>query len=465
MSLLSLAVRARALLLVAAVMPIAACSSSPEEGSVEESQEQALFSGTPNTNIGQFFMIEHFGVVPSGYSDVHDMIKRKNLGAVILWNPTNAPGTTARQMVSAYSKTAQASGTPEVFYAADQEEHGTQRFKSREGFTDLVDGASLGRAVAKNKSPRVCELHARITAREMSAIGMNMALGTVSDLYTRNSGTPGMFRTRAIDATPEVVTSCITAMTKAYGEEKHVVFITKHFPGLGNASGNTDVDPSVHTYSVTKDAMERELSPYRSATAAVNAAGTWPNFGTMVSHASYKVLDGSNTPATLSPVILEGVLRGDSGSDGAANGLDAQGHKVAVKGMDLKGVTVSDAFWTWGRTKNLSLVEKRRLMAQSFIAGMDILMIAKAEFAGAWDYFQALYAKQLPADEQAALVAATGAKDFEAVHAAFVSRVDESATRIKSAKSTVGRSPTFMTQTAPNANTADLVAEYRNLTR
>ncbi len=465
MRLAPLASHGRALFLSLAVLSLAACSSTPDEGSVDESQEQALFSGTPNTAIGQFFMIEHFGVVPSGYSDVHDMIKHKNLGAVILWNPTNAPGTTARQMVSAYSRSAHDSGTPEVFYAADQEEHGTQRFKSLEGFTDLVDGASLGRAVAKNKSPRVCELHARITAREMSAIGMNMALGTVSDLYTQHSGTPGMFRTRAIDATPEIVTSCITAMTKAYGEEKHVVFITKHFPGLGNASGNTDVDPSVHTYSVTKDAVERELSPYRSATASVNAAGTWPNFGTMVSHASYKILDGSSTPATLSPVILEGVLRGDSGSDGAAFGLDAQGHATAVHGMGLKGVTVSDAFWTWGRTKNLSLTEKRRLMAQSFIAGMDILMIAKVEFAGAWDYFQALYAKQLPADEQAALVTATGMKDFAAVHDAFASRVDESGTRIKSVKNAVGPSTSFMTQTAPNANTAALVAEYRQLTR
>jgi len=274
-----------------------------------------------------------------------------------------------------------------------------------------------------------------------------------------------MFRTRSIGSNSDVVAECIQAMTTAYGKEGHVVFVTKHFPGLGNASGNTDVDPSVHTYSVTKDAIERELSPYRSATAAVNGSNTWPNFGTMVSHASYKILDGSNAPATLSPVILEHVLRGDSSVDGAASGLDAQGHATAVHGMGLRGVTVSDAFWTWGRTKNMSLLEKRRLMAQSFIAGMDILMIAHAEFAGAWDYFQALYAKQLPADEQAALVTATGMKDFAAVHDAFVARVDESGTRIKAAKSTVGPSTSFMTQGAPNASTAALVAEYRQLTR
>jgi len=63
-----------------------------------------------------------------------------------------------------------------------------------------------------------------------------MALGTVSDIYTSDSGTRGMFRTRAIDDQPENVAPCITAMTKAYAQEKHVVFITKHFPGLGNAT-------------------------------------------------------------------------------------------------------------------------------------------------------------------------------------------------------------------------------------
>jgi beta-glucosidase-like glycosyl hydrolase len=438
---------------------LSACSGSD---SAVDQEDSAIFSGNPKPEIGQFFMVEHYGVVPGGYADVTDAIRKKNLGAVILWNPTSASGEIVRSMVASYAAAAHAAQHDELFVAADQEEHGTQRFKSPEGFTDLASGASLGAAVAASGA-RVCELHAQITAREMAAAGMNMALGTVSDIFTRTSGTPGMFRTRAIAADSTVVASCIQAMTKGYAEEGHVVFITKHFPGLGNASGNTDVDASVHTESVTKPAMELELQPYRAATASVNAGDDgWHLFGAMVSHASYPILDGSGSPATLSPAILTTLLRGSDTED-VAGGVDRDHQPVTFKGMNLRGVTVSDAFWTWGAMQGLQPIEKRRLMARAFLAGMDVLMIAKTDFSGAWDYFQALYANQLPAAEQAALVSATHAADFPAIQAKFAARVDESAARIRSVKKAVGPSASFAGTGPANATSGDLVAEYKHL--
>ena len=462
---MSLLRRFRAVLALATVLPLAACTSEPTDDGAEQGEDALSFTGTPNEDIGQFFMIEHFGVEANGFADVHNMVKRQNLGALILWNPTQASGEVARQMVTKYAATAHDSHPAERFVAADQEEAGTQRFKSRTGFTDLASAATLGRVVAEQGSARVCELHARITSREMSAAGMNMTLGTVSDVFTKNSGTPGMFRTRSIGADSAVVTSCIQAMTKAYGAEKHVVFITKHFPGLGNASGNTDVDASVRTFSTTKDRMEQELAPYRAATAAVNGDDTWPTFGAMVSHASYEILDSSKSPATLSPVILEGILRGSSASDLAATGVDATRKPVAFKGMALKGLTVSDAFWTWGATRNLTPVEKRRLMARSFVAGMDILMIAKAEFLGAWDYFQQIQGSQLPEAEAQALAAAAGEPNFAAFQAKFKARVTESAARIKASKAAVGPAASFMGRGEARAASTDLVAEYKRLTQ
>jgi len=440
-SLASLA-RARSFAAVVSLLAVAACAAPA--GEEAEAGSESAFTGAANPDIGQLFMIEHFGVEAGGHADVKAMIRSKNLGALILWNPTQATGETVRQMVASYASTAEAAGTPELFVSADQEEKGTQRFKSRHGFTDLVDGASLGRAVARAGDARVCELHARITSREMASAGMNMALGTVSDLYTKDSGTPGMFRTRAISADPSIVESCIKAMTKAYGEEGHVVFVTKHFPGLGNASGNTDVDPSVRSYSDTEAKIERELLPYRTAAAAVNQAGSSPLFGAMISHASYKVLDPSGAPATLSSAILKDALR---------------------EGVGFRGLAVSDAFWTWGAMKNLSPTEKRRLMARSTLAGMDLLMIAKSDFAGAWDYFQTLYAGSLPAAEQDALVRDSGERDWASLHAKFKARVAESAARIKAAKATVGRSANFAGRGEPRAASRELVEEYQQLTR
>ncbi|HEY8074315.1 MAG TPA: glycoside hydrolase family 3 N-terminal domain-containing protein, partial [Labilithrix sp.] len=218
--------------------------------------------------------------------------------------------------------------------------------------------------------------------------------------------------------------------------------------------GNTDVDPSVHTRSSTHDAMERELLPYRTTVASVNASPAFPLFGTMISHAIYPVIDESNAPATLSPVILEDLLRGD-GTHGA----------TPFDGIHFQGVTVSDAFWTWGATKNLDGMGKRRLMLQSFLAGMDMLMIAHADFLAAWDYFQAAYASQLPAVEQTALLQATHLESWDALHAKLALRVDESAARIHAAKSLVGSSLQFAGTGPADAHSADLVREYRALAR
>jgi len=467
--------RIAACLLALATSTVVACSAESDEvamtGPPEETdptyeggKEDSPAPGPEvpvaqqSADIGQFFMVDHYGVTEAGYPDIRNKIKTKNLGSIILWNPTGASGETLRTMIRGYSEAAKAGGRDELFYAADHEELRTQRFTAANGFTSLVQGSVLGSVAQRD---RLCELHARITSRELASVGMNMALGTVSDIYTSDSGTRGMFRTRAIDDDPNNVGPCIVAMNKAYAEEGHVVFITKHFPGLGNASGNTDVDASVATRSKTKAAMEKELAPYRLASQAVTAANSWAFFGAMISHASYPVIDGGAQPATLSTKIVTDFMRGDGAL--SLGGKDGAGAATTFNGMSFRGLTVSDAFWTWGATKGLTAVQRQRLMARAFLAGIDILMIAKNDFSGAWGYFQEVYADMLPAAEQAELMAATGYASWQELRTQFRARITESAARIRTVKTKVGLSTSFMgTGPAKNAST-DLVGEYRSL--
>ncbi len=414
-------------------------------------------------DIGQFFMVDHYGVTAAGYADIRAKIKQKNLGSIILWNPTNASGETLREMIRGYSEFAKANGKDELFYSSDQEELRTQRFSSAHGFTALVQGSILG-SVGANRD-RLCDLHARITSREMASTGMNMSLGTVSDIYTSDSGTRGMFRTRAIDDDPANVAPCIVAMTKAYAEEGHVVFITKHFPGLGNASGNTDVDASVTTRSRTKAAMERELAPYRQASQSVAASNSWAFFGAMISHAAYPIIDGGRLPATLSPKIVTDFMRGSASEQLSLGGKDGAGAATTFAGMNFRGLAVSDAFWTWGATRGLTPVQRQRLMARTFLAGMDILMIAKADFSGAWGYFQLVYADMMPAGEKAELLAATGFASWEELRAKFLARITESAARIRSVKSAVGLATSHMGTGRATATSTDLTGTYREISQ
>jgi beta-glucosidase-like glycosyl hydrolase len=131
--------------------------------------------------------------------------------------------------------------------------------------------------------------------------------------------------------------------------------------------------------------------------------------------------------------------------------------------MNFRGLTVSDAFWTWGATRGLSAIERQRLMARAFLAGIDILMIAKSDFTGAWGYFQEVYANMLPAAEQQALMAATGIGSWDELRAKFKARITESVTRIRSVKAAVGQATSHMGAGPAKNASADLVTAYRDL--
>src|SRR5215471_13294453 len=97
--------KAHEMRLASVLMVAALVGCGPSSDPSSDAQDSA-FTGTPNNDIGQFFMVDHFGVTADGFADVHNAIRQKNLGAVILWNPTNASGETLRQMIERYAATA-----------------------------------------------------------------------------------------------------------------------------------------------------------------------------------------------------------------------------------------------------------------------------------------------------------------------------------------------------------------------
>jgi beta-N-acetylhexosaminidase len=82
----------------------------------------------------------------------------------------------------------------------------------------------------------------------------------------------------------------------------------KHFPGLGAAGEDTHFRTSA--VQLTAAELETDLAPFRALGGLAGAV--------MVSHAVYPAYDPSLRPATLSPAIIGGVLRGRLGFDGLA---------------------------------------------------------------------------------------------------------------------------------------------------
>lgn len=87
----------------------------------------------------------------------------------------------------------------------------------------------------------------------------------------------------------------------------------KHFPGLGAAPADTHDQPA--TIDLSERELVRELEPFRALSKPAGAV--------MVGHALYPAWD-RDRPASLSPVILREVLRGDVGFRGLVVADDAE---------------------------------------------------------------------------------------------------------------------------------------------
>jgi YVTN family beta-propeller protein len=86
-----------------------------------------------------------------------------------------------------------------------------------------------------------------------------------------------------------------------------VAATAKHFPGLGGAGANTDLEPV--TIAASRASLTRRLAPFRAAV----RSGTKL---VMVSNAAYPALVPAKLPASLSPAIVTRLLRGQLGFRG-----------------------------------------------------------------------------------------------------------------------------------------------------
>jgi beta-glucosidase-like glycosyl hydrolase/CubicO group peptidase (beta-lactamase class C family) len=183
-----------------------------------------------------------------------------------------------------------------------------------------VEGASrFPRAMAMGAfaTEADLELQAEVTAREARALGIRLLLNPVLDVNTNKEN--AVIDTRSFGESPERAARLGAAYIRR-AQDLGVLATAKHFPG----HGGTDVDSHVALPVLRHDRerLEREsLVPFRAAVEAEVAA-------IMPAHLAVPALDGNETrPATLSPEILEGVLRGELGFRGliVSDALDMRG--------------------------------------------------------------------------------------------------------------------------------------------
>lgn len=246
-------------------------------------------------DIGQFLI----GSMP-GTSipvELRSLAREFDLGGVILFSRN----IEVPEQVAELSAESEALGrTMPAWVSVDQEGGRVARLK--EPFTTWPPMATLGRA--GKQAEKLAERFAHALAQELLAVGISLDYAPVLDIHT-NPKNP-VIGDRALAERAEDVATLGSVIIRAL-QGAGLAACGKHFPGHGDTSTDSHLElPLVEHAPDRLRAIEFE--PFRAAIAAQVAF-------IMTAHVLVPSLD-ERRPASLSPEIVQKLLRDELGFDG-----------------------------------------------------------------------------------------------------------------------------------------------------
>ena len=260
--------------------------------------EATLDELTLEERVGQLLMPDITGLLmhveSAQYARLVDAIERLGVGGFIVYN---GDALTTAALVNRLQRRARVP----LLFASD--------FEGGVG-TQLRGGTRLPRAMALAATGDVesAAEAARITAREGRAIGVHVNFYPVLDV-NNNPANP-IINTRAFSDDPECVANWGTAFIRA-AQDAGQIATAKHFPGHGDTALDSHI--LMPTLDAPRARLEEiELPPFRAAVRrGVRAI--------MTAHMAVPALDTDAVevrPATMSPAVVDGILRRDFGFEG-----------------------------------------------------------------------------------------------------------------------------------------------------
>jgi beta-N-acetylhexosaminidase len=293
--------------------------------------EAYLASMSLDEKLGQMMLVE---TVYTSYSpDVDEMIRQLHVGAVIIYAQNQR---TAAQLKGYIADMEANAGIP-LLMSADEEGGVVDRLYQFDG------PRPSAQELAETHDPQAAQNAGAQDARDLLAFGINTDLAPVVDVRT----TPNAVEwTRLFGNDVGTVDTFAGAFLQGL-QGQGVIGCLKHWPGIGSVVE----DPHLTLPTITASRAEleaTEFAPFRDLLAQRPGM-------IMVTHVLVRAID-PNLPATLSPAVVQGVLRGELGYD---------------------GVVMTDSLYMKGISLHYSLGDAAVL---SVIAGDDLL-------EGAWDAY------------------------------------------------------------------------------
>ncbi len=276
------------------------------------------------------------------------LIDQLNVGGIILFSHNLSSPEQIKELCSSAQEYAITCGQPPLFIAIDQE--GGEVARLKDPFTQFPGNPSM-------KNTKDAAAFARITAKELSGVGINMNMAPVMDVVPE--GTESIMAGRIFGNDPAFVSKMGSSVIK-HLQKNGIMAVAKHFPGIGR----TTLDSHLELPILASERHELESFDYLPFHAAIRAGVS----GIMLSHIVYSKID-LEWPASLSVHIAKNLLRSRLG---------------------FKGLVITDDLDMNAISKNFSL---NSAIHQILMAEIDIVLIChkgpniKAAFEKILEYY------------------------------------------------------------------------------
>lgn len=280
---------------------------SPEQ-LLEERIDAQMAQMTLEEKVLQMFMITPealtgYGTVTAAGDVTYQSLQKYPVGGIILFAQNVIdPDQLGTMNGNLQNYSEEITGLP-MFISVDEEGGKVARIAKNFNFSveTFSDMRSIGDSGDTTKAYEV----GNTIGAYLNQYGFNLDFAPDADVLTNPDNQ--VIGTRSFGTDPYVVSEMTQSVVKGL-EDNQVYACLKHFPGHGATSGDTHAGYA-YTDKTLDELMQSELVPFS------NGIQNGVHF-IMVSHIAAPQVTGDNLPASLSPYMIQTVLREQMGYDG-----------------------------------------------------------------------------------------------------------------------------------------------------
>jgi beta-N-acetylhexosaminidase len=270
--------------------------------------------------IGQRLMVRMDGAVTP---PLLRAARRGEIGGVILFPPAGQDVKQLTEQIARLQRAARQGHNPPLLVAIDQEGGAIKR---------LPDGPpkSSPAQLGKRGDTTAAEAEGAATGRYLARLGLSVDLAPVLDVPNSDAS---FIASRSFGTDQGEVAKLGTEFANGL-QSGGVAATAKHFPGLGAATANTDLGPSV--IGGSKRDLQPDLIPFRYAIDAgvklvMISNATYPAYGGNADKTSPQTDTASvdNAPAVFSSAVVRDLLRDELGFGGVVISDDLEAGAVS----------------------------------------------------------------------------------------------------------------------------------------